>query len=146
MSRAGASHQAAGLAQQSDQSACQNSPVASKAGATSTTRKLYFEERSDNAKSGKDGHPNCAGADNHVTWLSEKEKPAQHVEKIAKQIEDAPHRELTDTPDFDAEPSLDDNKQIGIDIKVDLQKFAATATDADTVPNEHRLVRESTGR
>ena len=87
MSRADTSHQAEGLAQQSDQSAFENSPVASKAGATSTTRKLFL--------------------------------------------------------DFTGELSFDDSKQIGIDIKVDSQMFAATATDADTVPNEDSNVRES---
>ena len=94
------------------------------------TRKLFLDERNENAKSGKDGHQNDVDADNRVAWLSklenqerQKEKPAQRVDKIIKQVEEAPKRELTDTPDFNAELSLDDNKQIGIDIKVDPQQY-----------------------
>ena len=67
MFRADTSHQAVGLAQQSDQSAFENSPVASKAGATTTTRKILLDERNDNAEFGKDGHQNYESrADRHA--------------------------------------------------------------------------------
>ena len=42
---------------------------------------------------------------------------------------------------------MDDNKQIGIDIKIEPEKFAATATDANTVANkalfESQLIAEN---
>ena len=70
--------------------------MASKAKATSTTRKLFLDERNDNAKFGSGGHQNCADADNRVDWLS----------KLGNQEQQK--RELTNTSDLSAELSLNE--------------------------------------
>eukprot|EP00450_Noctiluca_scintillans_P002684 CAMPEP_0194490384 /NCGR_PEP_ID=MMETSP0253-20130528/9622_1 /TAXON_ID=2966 /ORGANISM="Noctiluca scintillans" /LENGTH=176 /DNA_ID=CAMNT_0039331003 /DNA_START=28 /DNA_END=558 /DNA_ORIENTATION=- len=88
-------------------------------------RKLFLDGSEDKTKKGPGQADN---EDSRSAWLNrlenqDKDRPQQRVETIINQVEHN-YRHISDTtPDFNAELSLDDNKQIGIDIKVDPQQY-----------------------